>query len=111
MQAYELFKQWQVLIVGDADNIGGVGDNPTNSHGATMIVHQLSHIDNGKVFEWKINNAWPAGLSEISLDMEQDAAILEFTVTFQYSHLQTTWKDYQPSDSGGALGALIGKLF
>lgn len=99
------FAPWTITVINDSEMTlrkqferwSDLMNNRTNNGGvitpadyfADLYVSQLDRND--KVMRtYKIFNAWPDKVSEVSLAYGQNDMISEFNVTFQYSHWEVT---------------------
>ena len=57
-----------------------------NFRGKSVVLKQLSHMDHSVISEWELFNAWPRTIGAISFSMESENSLVEFPITFAYSH-------------------------
>ena len=95
------FDPWTVTIVNDTEFslrkpieewMGGLNDLESNTGVLTPAEYQadivVQHLDRNEdvLATYKLFDAFPINMSEISLQYGQNDVIEEFTVTFNYSH-------------------------
>lgn len=68
----------------------------------TVKVSQLDFDNETKTAEYIFHNCYPSQLSPVTVDASQTGAILEYTVTFTYSHMLV----YNPKDNSYPFSAI-----